>query len=110
MKDYFDLHHMATTMSFDGKTLAEAIRATFERRNTPLADEAPVGLTSSFASDATKQTQWQAFLRKLRMEKQAPALDAIIDALVIFLMAPTRAVANGVTFDKAWSPGGPWHS
>lgn len=34
MKDFFDLYRIITAHDFDGNTLSEAIRATFENRNT----------------------------------------------------------------------------
>ncbi len=36
MKDFHDLHSLSTTFEFDGKTLAQAVRATFEHRHTDL--------------------------------------------------------------------------
>ena len=42
IKDFFDLHHLASRFEFDGATLAGAIRRTFERRQTPLPTEEPV--------------------------------------------------------------------
>lgn len=64
MKDYFDLWILARQADFDGATLAQAIRTTFDRRATPLPDGVPFGLTEDFAQDHQKQTQWQAFLNK----------------------------------------------
>ena len=43
IKDFFDLHHLASRFEFDRATLAEAVRRTFERRNTPIPVEAPIG-------------------------------------------------------------------
>jgi hypothetical protein len=54
--------------SFDGQTLAEAIRTTFEVRRTALPDRLLNALTGKFTTNATKQMQWQAFLRKNRLE------------------------------------------
>ncbi len=42
--------------------LTQAIRATFNRRATPLPNGITFGLTEGFAQDRRKQTQWQAFL------------------------------------------------
>ena len=41
MKDFFDLWAMAETFSFDGTVLAEAIRATFDRRQTVYRQKRP---------------------------------------------------------------------
>ena len=108
MKDYFDLDHLATTQSFDGSTLAQAIQAAFARRKTPLQKEAPVGLLPAFGEDEMKQTQWRAFARKLEMEEGAHSLDRITAGLQAFLLPPVKAVLRKKPFNKSWMPGGPW--
>jgi hypothetical protein len=70
MKDYFDLDVLMQEGEFDAGDLRRAIEATFERRQTPLPTELPAGLSDTFVSDAIKQTQWKAFLKKNRL---APA-------------------------------------
>lgn len=35
IKDFFDLHHLASRFDFDREILAEAVRRTFARRRTP---------------------------------------------------------------------------
>ena len=108
MKDYFDLNYLATTQSFDGPILAQAIQAAFARRKTALPEETPVGLLSAFGEDAVKQTQWRAFARKLQMEEDARSLNDIIAGLQAFLIPPVHAVLRKEAFRKSWTPGGPW--
>ena len=62
MKDYFDLWFMATTYQDNPASIAAAVQHTFERRRQELPVVVPVGLSDSFAGDAAKQRQWQAFL------------------------------------------------
>src|SRR5215210_5290390 len=64
MKDFFDVAMLADLFPFDGALLARAIRATFARRLTALPHGLPVALTDAFANDASKRTQWTAFVRK----------------------------------------------
>ncbi len=47
MKDFYDLYFTAREMSFDGLVLSQAIRATFERRNTILPLQTPLLLLMS---------------------------------------------------------------
>jgi predicted nucleotidyltransferase component of viral defense system len=108
MKDYFDLDYLATTQSFDGFVLAQAIGAAFARRETALPKELPVGLLPSFGEDAIKQTQWRAFLRKLQMAEGSHSLNEIIAGLQVFLIPPVDAVLRKEPFTKLWEPGGPW--
>ena len=94
MKDYYDLLALARENAMDETSLAQAIAATFARRDTPLPASLPVGLTDAFAHDSMKQTQWQAFLRKNRLA--APDLGEVIAELAVFSQTPlTRARTFG---------------
>ena len=106
MKDYFDLWILAQHSNFDGDTLRQAIRATFDRRRTALAGEVPFGLTDAFAQDAQKHAQWQAFLIKNRLE--ALALGDVIAALRAFMLPVIKAVHANAVFSERWPAGGPW--
>ena len=79
MKDYFDLWVLLDDGTLDPIEIFRAIEATFERRKMPLPTALPVGLSDAFALDAIKQTQWNAFLKKNRLE--AVALADVVDAL-----------------------------
>jgi predicted nucleotidyltransferase component of viral defense system len=68
MKDYFDLWVLLNDTTLDPLELRQATKATFERRKMPLPSTVPIGLSDSFASDATKQTQWSAFLKRNQLE------------------------------------------
>lgn len=46
IKDFFDLHYLASHFEFDRATLTESVGRTFERRRTPVPAEDPLGLTS----------------------------------------------------------------
>ena len=68
MKDYFDLWVLLDDSTLDQAEIRRAIEATFERRKMPMPTAMPVGFTDAFAADATKRTQWTAFLKKNRLE------------------------------------------
>jgi hypothetical protein len=108
MKDFYDLWFLSTEYSFDGKILANAVRATFERRQTALPATTPAGLSDEFATDSLKLTQWAAFLRRARLRKEAPPLDQLVVALRAFLSPIIRAAADLPASQMAWRPGGPW--
>lgn len=103
MKDYFDLWVLARHSQLDGTTLRQAIRATFDRRETALTPEPPFGLTLEFARDAQKQAQWQAFQRRNRLD--APALDEIVASLGEFLRPVLDAASADATFPFRWQAG-----
>lgn len=79
MKDYFDLFSLVREGQLDPTLLRDAVSATFARRNTPMPDSLPVGLTQVFASDNTKQKQWRAFLERARLK--APGLEEVVAEL-----------------------------
>ncbi len=108
MKDFFDLWHLAHTFEFDGPSLCKAIRATFHRRKTDLPAKSPLALTPEFGTDAAKVRQWQAFLKKGKLDVAGAALEYVCSFLNGFLMPATLAIGTGVEFQKSWPPAGPW--
>jgi predicted nucleotidyltransferase component of viral defense system len=107
MKDFFDVALLAEGFSFDGALLVRAIRATFERRRTALPRGLPVALTSVFANDATKRTQWAAFVRKTGAAGMAD-LPTTITRLTTFLSKPLEVAATAAVWPGHWPEGGPW--
>ena len=108
MKDFYDLWYLSRRFAFDGPSLVQAIKATFERRGTPLPSERPLALTAEFAEDPAKQTQWNAFVRRGGLKTESMTLGAIIGVLTDFLWPPTSAAATEAPFEATWQPAGPW--
>jgi len=106
MKDFYDLWMMAEHFEFDGEQLQKAIINTFKRRNSTLPKETPAGLGESFASD--NQTQWKAFLLRMRIDKMSETFTDVIRLLRGFLMPILQASAIEKIFEGEWKPGGPW--
>ncbi|MCH2596384.1 MAG: nucleotidyl transferase AbiEii/AbiGii toxin family protein [Pirellulales bacterium] len=108
MKDFFDLWTLANDYAFDGSVLAEAIRTTFERRETAVPETAPLGLTDEFTENDAKLKQWSAFL--LRGNVQAPQLSLgdVVALLRDFLIPPSTAISSREEFLQRWVPKGPW--
>ncbi len=107
MKDFYDIAWLAEGFRFDGPTLGQALKATFERRQTPLPSDQPFALTPDFLEDAGKRAQWLAFVRKGRLLKDLGDLDEVGKRLRTFL-TPPLGVARGERFVSTWAPGGPW--
>jgi hypothetical protein len=106
MKDYFDLWILAKHSDFDGQILSRALAATFDRRRTAVPVGIPIGLSDEFISDAQKDKQWQAFLRKNALD-QMPLATVVID-LRGFLMPVLAAIAAGGSHDYPWRAGAGW--
>lgn len=107
MKDFFDIHRLAETRTFDGDTMRLAVAATFTRRGIDIPDERPLALTSEFAGDAQKKVQWAAFVRRAR-RPELDDLGSIIATLDSFLWPVLQAAARGEVWPHIWVNGGPW--
>ncbi len=84
MKDFYDIWILSRSFSFDDDRLAQAIDATFARRETAIPTELPDALTPAFAADEQKQQQWRAFVEGLSISPGK--LDDVVEELSVFLM------------------------
>ena len=109
MKDFFDIWLLAGNFDFDGRTLAEAVRRTFERRQTRLEPD-PICLTDAFAMAPSKGVQWKAFIQRSRLSDAPGEFPIIIEQVRRFLQPVVSALAAGRDFDMRWPPGGPWQA
>jgi Nucleotidyl transferase AbiEii toxin, Type IV TA system len=108
MKDYFDLWVFTEAFDFDGATLMEAVRATFERRRTPLPASVPVGLADSFGQHPEKLMQWRAFARKGKLKSGTAELPVVVTRLRDFLTPLVIAIGSGQSFTGQWIPKQGW--
>ncbi len=108
MKDFYDLWMMSRNFAFDGILLARAVAATFERRQTPIPEETPIGLSRSFAMDADAIKRW-GFFRTRNVLSQSPgSFDGVIMDLNGFLIPVLRMAQKSDPLPISWNPGGPW--
>ncbi|HEX8136371.1 MAG TPA: nucleotidyl transferase AbiEii/AbiGii toxin family protein [Pyrinomonadaceae bacterium] len=106
IKDFYDIWSLSRVREFDGRVLAAAISATFRRRTTPLSQGVPLALTDTFSEDQTKQSLWQAFLRKGRLDAERKNLTAVVGEIRDFLMPVVDALNAGREFRSRWKDGG----
>lgn len=92
MKDYFDLWVLARHSDFDSQILTRAVTATFDRRQTRMPDDVPIGLSDEFARDPLKEKQWNAFLRKNSLPPKP--LPEVVADLRDFLMPVLASVTR----------------
>jgi hypothetical protein len=102
---------LARDFDFDGELLVRAIRATFQRRNTPLPTSRPVALSQAFAEDGTKKTQWAGFVRKSGVS-EVGSLAETVAAVRAFVETPLAEAAHErVAHPRLqWRAGGAWES
>lgn len=98
MKDYYDLWAIPRAISIPDDDLDAAIRATFERRATPIPSERPPGLSAEMIGDQGKQQQWRAYAASLELANVS--LETIIDA-VWDLVGPSCGRLAATTGDEA---------
>lgn len=107
MKDFFDIHVLASRFEFDGNSLGVAIRETFANRGTKL-DAEPFVFSTAFQHDSTKQAQWSAFQRKSKLVGESISFPEVVEAIKTFLKPVAQTIAARKPFNFHWSAGGPW--
>ncbi|MGB5107793.1 MAG: nucleotidyl transferase AbiEii/AbiGii toxin family protein [Candidatus Zixiibacteriota bacterium] len=103
MKDFYDVFILAKTFSFDGDTLVQAIKATFERRGTPIPEKIPLALSHEFADATDKNNQWKAFINRNDLEDFGVAFPQLVKAIGEFLLKPLQAAGFGYPFKYEWT-------
>ena len=109
IKDFFDVWLLSRQFDFAGQTLATAIAKTFATRRTVVPAE-PIALTEAFAADTSKQTQWQGFIRRSRLQHAPDHFADVIATLAVFLGPIAKALASGSVFASLWQAPGPRRS
>ena len=99
MKDIYDILFMAERETFSLFTLREAIIATFARRATLLEDR-NVLFSTAFCANRDKEIQWNAFLRRSRLQL-SPSFPEIMTNLMAFL---EPACSSATMNDAIWNP------
>ncbi len=107
MKDFYDVHRLAGSSTFDGDTLVRSIRATFERRRTHMPGGEPLVLQHGFLAAPERQTQWRAFLRRGRLDGPQH-VEQLTEDLRRFLLPVLTAASESSPLAARWEPGGPW--
>jgi predicted nucleotidyltransferase component of viral defense system len=108
MKDFFDVWFLCREFEFQGGQLVSAVRATFDRRSTPIPKEVPIALSESFGLDGGKQAQWKAFLQRSGVAAKTLTLSEVVGMIAPFLLPALRAGRADGPLPSAWAPGGPW--
>jgi len=81
MKDYFDLLVLLRGDILPEESMANAIVATFQRRQTPLPSEIPPGLSDDFGTDEKAQCLWREFLRRMQIDDIPSDFAAVVAKL-----------------------------
>ena len=98
MKDYYDVYYIANRFDFNGATLTEALKKTFENRGHVFTVE-QFERVMAFGDDGAMQKKWAAFCKKVHMES---IFDTVLETISVFLLPPYQAAVQGVKFIKTW--------
>lgn len=107
-KDFYDLHAIATGFPFERSTLVRAVKATFERRATPISAGTPAPLTGAFYSSESRAQQWRAYVTRNQLDGVPTDLGLVGDVIIRFLRQPWEDLGPGRALAGDWPPGGPW--
>jgi predicted nucleotidyltransferase component of viral defense system len=100
MKDYYDLFYLANKFDFDGATLTEALKKTFENRGHHFTVE-QFEQVMTFDSDDAMQKKWKAFCRKI--DTNTDDYNTVLRTIKTFLTGPYTAVVENKEFAESWS-------
>ena len=108
MKDFYDLLAMSRLFTFQGATLAAAIRATFARRVTAVPWEHPPSLTAAFSGDSRKLEHWRAFLAREPLLIDEPDLSRVVREIGAFIMPAAHGAIDDRRIPGRWSAESGW--
>ena len=100
MKDYYDIYYLANKFDFDGATLTEALKKTFENRGHSFTIE-QFEQVMSFDNDEAMQKKWKAFVRKI--DTKTDDYSTVLKTIKEFLTKPFTAAVGGKEFTEKWS-------
>lgn len=100
-KDYYDLYVLARNNYFNGDDLTEAIKETFEHRNTSFDDI--VAFEEGFSDDVLRQSRWNAFVKKKKPMIKITLQDSI-DMIRKFIEPIVLNLQENKKFTLQWNP------
>ena len=99
MKDYYDLCYLANKFDFNGVTLTEALKKTFENRGHRFTVE-QFDQVMTFGSDDAMQKKWKAFCRKI--DTKTDDYNTVLRTIKTFLADPYKAAVTGNKYTESW--------
>ncbi len=91
MKDYYDIYYIANKFDFDGITLTEALKKTFENRGHQFTAE-QFKQVMNFGNDTEMQRKWKAFCKKINT--RTDDFDKVLKTIQAFLEEPFAAAVQ----------------
>ena len=99
MKDYYDIYYLANKFDFDGATLTEALKKTFENRGHSFTIE-QFEQVMGFDRDGAMQKKWKAFTRKI--DTKTDDYSIVLKTIKAFLIKPFMASVDAIEYPEQW--------
>lgn len=99
MKDYYDIYYLANKFNFDGATLTEALRKTFENRGHAFTVE-QFEQVMAFDDDEAMKKKWKAFIRKI--DTKMDDYGTVLRTIKKFLAEPFTAAIEVTAYLDYW--------
>lgn len=107
IKDFYDVWLLASSFEFDGPSLKEAIRQTFNVRQSVI--ELPlIGLSEPFTT--VKAGLWRAFINRSKLDHAPETLSEVTKDIRAFVEPVLASIMDREAFESRWAPRGPWTS
>lgn len=99
MKDYYDIYYLANKFDFDGSTLTEALKKTFENRGHTFTVE-QFAQVMGFGNDEAMKKKWKAFCRKINTNTED--YEIVLRKINRFLSKPFAAAVADTSLTECW--------
>ena len=99
MKDYYDIYYLANKFDFDGSTLTEALKKTFENRGHTFTVE-QFAQVMGFGNDEAMKKKWKAFCRKINTNTED--YEIVLRKINRFLSKPFAAAIADTSLTECW--------
>ena len=98
-KDFYDIFVLAGCYDLDGTELKEAVKETFEYRETGFDDI--YAFTDDFITSEIHQSRWKSFLKKKKALVNAE-LEDVVDLLKVLLLPIVESITGNKDYLAKW--------
>jgi hypothetical protein len=106
--DFYDLYAMVGAFRFERSTLVQAVRATFDRRATPVATALPPALAAPFYSSPSRAARWRAYVGRNALTDAPADFVQVGERLGAFRQRVWADLRSEGALAGDWPSAGPW--
>lgn len=107
LRDFYDIWYLTETRKYDGRAVSQAVKATFQHRET----EVPAHLSDEWFATYTsndKKQQWSTLKARLSDQSPLPALSDTLHRIQAFTAPLFEAISSHRELEKKWEPRSGW--